>query len=219
MKQRTLMLIVAVEVLLLPLALWAGDEAAETPAPQTPPRDVDALGAPPEGPPDGPPHGPPHGRGNRDRRRELNEEEIEEVLDFIQAHWPEYHSRLLDVRENNPRRFRMMIRAAAHRMEQFEGMSEQEREARIRQSKVKVEIYRLSAAYREADNETTKNALREEIRLRVAEAFDLDQKLREYGLARLEAQLRELRKELQSRAERREAIIAEHMEDILQPGR
>ncbi len=219
MKQRTLILIVAVEVLLLPLVLWAGDEPAETSVPGNGPHEMDELGPPPEGPPDRPPHGPPPGRGHRQRRAELNEEEIEEVLDFIQTHWPEYHSRLLDVRENNPRRFRMMIRAAAHRMEQFEGMSEEEREARIRLSKVKVEIYRLSAAYREANNETTQNALREEIRQSVAEAFDLDQKLREYGLARLEAQLRELRKELQSRTQRREEIIDERVNDILQPSR
>lgn len=213
MTSRTLRLIVAIEILLLPLALWAGEA------------DGDALMAPPHaGPMDGPPNGPPDHPGDappRDRGRELTEAETAEVLEFVKEHWPEYHARMLQVKEENPRRFRMIVRAAAHRMNQLQGMSEEERDARVRESKLKIEIYRLSQEYRQARNPEDKLALKKEIRTNVAEAFDLEQKVREYGLERLESQLRQLREQLKKRDEQRGEIIDERVEDILRarPGR
>jgi hypothetical protein len=149
------------------------------------------------------------------RRGPMSDEQIQEVLEFVKTHWPEYHGRLLEVREENPRRFRMMIRAAAHRMHRFESMSEEEQQAHIRESKLKIEIYRLSREYRLAE-EDQKPALRKKLHQTVAEAFDVEQKVREYGLQRLESQLRQLRKDLKQRSERREEIIDKRVESIIQ---
>ncbi|NBB96428.1 MAG: hypothetical protein GVY16_11915 [Planctomycetes bacterium] len=184
MNRRNLIRIIAVEIMLVPFALWAGDD--------------DRSHRRPGGP-----------------RPAMTDEQVADVLEFVKAHWPEYHTRLRQVRRENPRRFRMMIRAAAHRMKQFTSLSEEEREARIRESKLKIEIYRLSKQYRSAETDERKQAIRAELKQTVGEAFDVEQTVREYSLQRLESQLRQLRRDLGKRAERRDEIISERVEDII----
>lgn len=169
----------------------------------------------------------PSGRADRDRqdrprrdpqRNNLSDEQETELLTFLRKHRPEVASQIEELKDTNPRRYRAAMGLAWWHYRHLRSMPEEIQDAYIEEGKAKIQIYRLAMAYRQAEESEKKQALQEQLAKAVGTQFDLEQKVREYRLKRLEEHLNRLKEELQARRENRKTLIQERIERILTEG-
>lgn len=199
-QKRTLAWIVAIELVTMPLLLHAAEDA---PGPK---------GAPPE---EGRHAGRGPGEHDPHRNGPITETEERQIVEFVKAYMPQHYDRLIDLRDTNPRRYRITLRFLRPRVQKLQAMPEATRKAHLREVKLKVQIYKTTRAYRSADSDGEKLQIRQQLHDLLAEQFDIEQNIQAHRLKQLEEQLQRLKDELKHRNEHREKIITDRLEDIL----
>jgi len=184
---------------------------------------------------DGPPprHGePPHEmdrqdrpRWGRDRGEPMDEQRVREALEVLRLIDPEKAEKLEAHIDQNPERighalrenFPHITRFMAMRRYDPEGFDLHIKDLRLsRQSQLSAR--RLHEAT-EAGDDAIAAAELAVLEGLVAEHFDVRQQIREHQLAKLEQQIEDLRDQLQERADNRDALIAERIDDFVEHDR
>jgi len=190
--------------------------AAERSAPPPPaesekagPRAVPAREADNPRPATNPTTRPSRHRGRRGRRLTSGEED--EALEFLKANRPEHYQRLLDLKEQDERRYRSALRRMHRFVKRWRQMPPGIREATERERDLQIRIMEAVRKIRHAQNAGEKTSLKKQLEEAVSDHFRAEQTLRAHRLAYLADQIKELRRELAEQSEQREEIIAERV--------
>lgn len=194
--KKTLRWIVALELLTVPLLLHAADDDAPDGLKDPPP--TERTGRPGDG-----------------RFRALTDADEDQIIKFVEQHMPQHHQRLLDLRDTNPRRYRMTLRFLWPRVQRLRAMPEATRKAHLREVQIKVQLYKTTRAYQTAESEGEKLQIKQDLRTLLGEQFNLEQTLQAYRLKQLQEQLKRLQEELEHRNANRQKIIDQRLEDLL----
>jgi len=160
-------------------------------------------------------NGPP---GRPKRMRPLTEEQEKELLAFLKEHRPDLHSRLTEMRDSTPRRYRWAIAPMWRWYLRYKRLPAKERDVELKQQDVRVKILRLLRAIRKEKDAAKAEKLKKMLREAVTEQIEIEQKAFEIRLARLEEQVKRLREQLKSRDQRRDQIIEERYRRLLEGG-
>lgn len=154
--------------------------------------------------------------GRRHRRPErLTEQQQAELLAAMQKHYPEAAKHLAELKKRNPRRYRVALAMLWRRHQQLQAMPAEQREVIVKEKRLRVTIARLQRALEAATESAERERLGKQLAKTVGELFDVEQTRFRQRLARLEAHVKRLREELSDRQQRRDEIIAERVEALL----
>ena len=194
MSKRTTLILAAAVITAGALVLSASDAPNDTrPARVRPGR----RGAGPKGP------------------HRLTEQQEQKLLKVLADKRPEYHKRLLELRESNPRRYRLAMAGMWRWYQRLQRMPREEREAYLKMQEARIKALRLARAIRGEKDDQKIAKLKEQLREAAAEQFQAEQVRFEARLVRLEEHVKRLRADLKDRKQRRDQIIAERIERLL----
>lgn len=191
--------------------------------------------APPPRPADGPPPQqgePPHemdkpdrndrSRRGRDHREPMSEQKVRESIEVLRLIDPEKAEKLEKHIGNNPERIGHALRDDFPHLSRFMAMRRYDPEGfdlRIKDLRLTRQSQLSARRFYEA-NEAGDDALAAAelavLEGLVAEHFDVRQQIREHDLAQLEQKIQELRDQLQDRADNRDALIAQRIEEFIE---
>ncbi len=182
-----------------------------------PGRDRSAAG---QRPFDGPPP-PPHDdrAGDRPNHARPDPQQILVVLNDVMPHLAK---RLEAVREQDERRFGMMVRRMGPRLREL--IHDRQANPRLYQLKVSESrlgfetlqlVRQLRQAQADQQSPEKLQSIRDELHQVVADHFDVRQKLLEAKVAEMEKRLEQTREELADRAQRRDQLIDQRLEAVV----
>ena len=157
------------------------------------------------------PRGPRSGRPAR-----LTKEQEEKLLEVLAKYRPQFHKHLLELREENPRRYRWALSGMWRWYQRFQRMPEAERKAYLKVQESRIKALRLVRAIGEEKDQQKVAKLKERLRQTVAERFEAEQVRFEARLVRLEKHVERLRENLKDRKQRRDEIIDEQVKQMLE---
>ena len=179
----------------------------------------------------GPGHKGPEGRGNDgmgpDKQPGLpaNPEKIkqmeemrEKVLEFAKEFHPEKVKDLRKLHQDNPEEFRNEMRELRQEMEKMEKLEKENPErfkALVHRKDLRARCAELSKAYRETNEPGRKAEIRKELRPAIAELFDMREKTKERDVKEMEENVKKAVEIQKERQQNRDAIIDDHMREIL----
>ncbi|MBI5360659.1 MAG: hypothetical protein HZA48_08780 [Planctomycetes bacterium] len=146
------------------------------------------------------------------------EEMREKVFEFIKEFHPEKARELRKLHENNPEEFRNEMKELRKEMEKMENMEKENPERYkevVHKKDLRKNCFELSKAYREADTPEKKAEIQKQLRPAVAELFDLREKDKERGVKEMEAGLKKAVEIQKERQKNRDAIIDDHIREML----
>jgi hypothetical protein len=175
----------------------------------TPRRGADpfAVGGP-EGPPPVGADGPrgPHGK-------EFAEKEAQ-ILERLKAEDPERYEQLIGIKADYPEVYPMVLRKFAHRSEPKE--KDPETAAKVeRLHEIKRELREMARDF-DALSAKEQKARRAEMEDLAHEAFDLHGEVHRARIAGMKAQLAEHERELADREKKRDEIVSEHLDRLIE---
>ena len=175
---------------------------------------------PPGGPgrPDGPDGPGAYGRGGPYRHRfaRLTKEEEAELLKHLAQHQPEISKHLDGLREKDERTYRYWLSRAWGSYQRLKSLPEDIRRSVYAKEKAGREIHRLLGAIRQAKSRAEKKRLVAQLRQPVTAQFDAEQVERAYRLTLLAKEIERVRGELKARTARRDQIIDERIERLVE---
>jgi hypothetical protein len=155
-------------------------------------------------------------RRSRFRRRfELTDEQQAELLEQIKAHRPEEYEQLMKMKESQPRRYRWILAERWRWYQRYKSMPAPVQKALLTQYEARVRIARIRKALADDPSDQQRRALAAKLKTQVAALFDANQTIRTHFLKKLEEKLERFRNELADRSEKRDKLIAEHVQKIL----
>ncbi len=209
MTKRVILLLTVIALTPMPAALSAGAEGGG-------PTDNDEQRAEQSDEPTARPPGRRMARG-------LTDEQEQELLDVLREHQPAHYEQLAQLREADPRRYRLALMSAWRWYQRWKTMPEEVREASTAARNAQITIFRIMRELRGVEDPQAHSRLVRELRTAVREQFAAEQIVREYRLSELEAELERLREELQHRQENASELIEEqvdhHIEAATRPAR
>lgn len=146
----------------------------------------------------------------------LTEQQETELLAVLKDNLPEDYERLMKLKESNPRAYRWALAAAWRRYLSVKSYPPEIQQAIRTQQTARLKSWKLSRRYRDAKDESDKQALRSELLKVMGQEFDAEQKVREYRLAQLAERIKQLRADLKERSERRDEVIGENLKRLLE---
>ena len=155
------------------------------------------------------------GQGREWKPRELTEEQKAELTTYLEDSFPDTLVDLNDLKESDAdkaKRGEMMLFFAYKATQE---LPEDLQDVAFGNMLGKYEIMQLAKQYKAAEDDETKEALKAELKELLDANFDGDQKLKEYHLDQMEARLEEARTKVADRAEKKDEVVDEQLEDIL----
>ncbi|MCM8526495.1 MAG: hypothetical protein NE327_08270 [Lentisphaeraceae bacterium] len=120
---------------------------------------------------------------------------------------PEKYEELMKLRESDPEAFRQKM------VQEF---SQRYRHRGDRDDPIRKEIGEILKKYKDASSEEEKSELKEQLRAKLEESFDKDQKKRLEMAAKLEGHLKEVKSQIEERESKKSSIIDGKVEYLIQ---
>ena len=167
-----------------------------------------------------------HREGSRDMPmgpgifRDVTDQDINDVLGFTQQHLPMLHEALQQMRESEPARFRGMCRRLRFEITQLKALKQTDEAAfqkALDEKRLQFLARNLADRLRAAQDPAERDRLRTQLRETVGKLFDAELATREAHIGLLGKKLDDLRAELRQRADQREAIVRNSLEEMLEP--
>lgn len=155
-------------------------------------------------------------RGWPSRPSRLTEEQEKKLLGVLAKYRPQFHKRMLELREDSPPRYRRALGGMWWWYQRLQRMPEAERKAYLKVQESRIQALRLVRAIKEEKDDRKVAKLKEQLRQTMAEQFEAEQVRFEARLVRLEGRVKRLRQELKDRKQRRDEIIGERVERMLE---
>lgn len=150
----------------------------------------------------------------------MSPEDRDDVLDFMETHFPKMYGELERIKAQSPERYdRRMRRITREMMALMEVLEENpERGAlELEQRQLHVHIRMLSRKYHRTTDPQVAGQIRGDIREAIGAALDIRHELRGMTIEELESQLAELRQRHERALEHRDEIITRELERRLRP--
>ena len=146
-----------------------------------------------------------------------SEEEIQDVLDFIETNDPTTYQELMNIKEKMPGEFNIIIGEAVEHKRELDRLKRESPEEYDDVMKIMDYESRerdLSRQYREAPDANDKSRIEAELKGVIKELFDLKLKQRQRELQRLEQELKNIKDEIEKRRINKEQIIQNRFDEI-----
>jgi hypothetical protein len=147
----------------------------------------------------------------------LSSEQKEELKAFAKANMPELYEQLLRLEKENPERARPLLMGIYRLYAQLQRYPAEARPAAIARHRANFAIYNLSRELRQATDPGQRARLADRLRGLLAEQFDQDLIVKKYEVERLAKQLADLKGEIEQRQHRRQRIIEENLNRLMNP--
>jgi hypothetical protein len=159
----------------------------------------------------------------RERFSFVSPEQAEQLMEFLQEHFPKRHRLLRRLQEHNPRAFERRVAELAPRVLELLLRTREDPELGellIEQQRLEEDLRELVREYRvsDAEAELAPESQRGQIEEIVARLVDIRLERREHEIAALERRLQRQREMLQEDLDNRELLVAEHVEEVLERG-
>lgn len=149
------------------------------------------------------------------KRTPLSQQEQREALEFLRKHRPDQHERVVRLKEIDLETYMWVLRRYWRRAQRLKGMSKEAKAVFLAVHDIRVEIVRLRGALGQAGDEAERKEFKKQIRAAVTKEFGAEQKMLEYRLKGLEAQIKRMRQSLADRARNRKQIIDDRLERLI----
>jgi len=188
--------------------------AGQRPKPGAPPPDA-SFRAPSPGSTRGPGNGGRRRFGRR--RRKLTEAQIAEILAFAKKYIPaEAYAQLEELTKQEPAKAGPLLRHLQRLMRRIKDYPEDVAQAFMTSRQINIELLRTRMAYFDETDTGKKEALAARLKDLLTKQFDADLIVKSYDVKRLGKRLVELKDELDRRKKKREAIIKEKLQKLLE---
>jgi hypothetical protein len=156
----------------------------------------------------------------RDRTANIQENRLarDEVIEFVQRHFPERAQKLEELRRTDRERYlkeRRQLMSKIQRLMELEKNNPRLFALTLEDIKLERKLNQLARTARESTDAGAREHYRKELEVAVLEAFELRARLKQAELDDLEAQVDELRASLKRREERREELVSQRVEQLL----
>jgi hypothetical protein len=156
----------------------------------------------------------------RDRTASVQESRLarDEVIEFVQRHFPERAQKLEELRRTDRERYlkeRRQLMGKIQRLMELEKNNPRLFALTLEDIKLERKLNQLARTARESTDDGARARYRKELEVAVLEAFELRARLKQAELDDLEAQVDELRASLKRREERREELVSQRVEQLL----
>jgi hypothetical protein len=156
----------------------------------------------------------------RDRTANIQENRLarDEVIEFVQRHFPERAQKLEELRRTDRERYlkeRRQLMGKIQRLMELEKNNPRLFALTLEDIKLERKLNQLARTARESTDAGARERYRKELEVAVLEAFELRARLKQAELDDLEAQVDELRASLKRREERREELVSQRVEQLL----
>ncbi len=164
---------------------------------------------------------PDRPRGGRDHRRPMNKEQVREAIEVLRQIDPEKAKQLEQHLDENPQRVGRSLHDNFPHLGRFLAMRRYDPDGfdlRIKDLALSRQSQQSARRLHEAQKSGDDAIAAAELMVLegiVADHFDIRQQIREYELAKLEQKIEALRDQLQQRAENRDTLIDERIEEFI----
>jgi hypothetical protein len=158
--------------------------------------------------------GPASRRESRALR--ITETQEAELLEAIKKNYPARYERMLRLRHEAPRIYRVTLPRLWRWYQGWRNMSEEGREAALQLEQSRLRMFQLMRQIRMAPPGEPRRRAIESLREALREQFEAEQLIREKRLAQLEEELKRIRAEMKERSERQREIIDERLERLME---
>lgn len=150
--------------------------------------------------------------------RPLTPELEKRILAIITEREPEEVDHLLELKEINPAEYHEILLRTWREQQILERLKKEDPK-KYEQVKRRQQLERitrkLAREYRESDNEKRQQEIKQELRKKLDELFDLRETEREAEIVRLEKELDKMRKIVKERKTKKEEIVVNHLNKLL----
>jgi hypothetical protein len=156
-------------------------------------------------------------RGEQEPRRELTEEDIDKVLEWLKEYEPETLEKLNDLREREPDGYYHFLREMFGKMMRMEEMRERDPEGFKRMTDMRNanrKIWELAEKYRNTDDEEQKTKLEAQLKQALAQIFDLKQAQHKAEIEQLEKEVAKLKEIYERNQQRKDAIVTDRLKEL-----
>lgn len=195
--------------LILSVLIYAGYIYSQPPPPEgmdCPEEDcIENMGDMPPGPPD----------MMRERKMErLSEEKIEKIINYISVEFPEFHKKLINLKENHPKVFTRTI----HKLRRFarndkKGSESKEKLLKIFSDEIELDI--LVEKYNFEKNPKIREDIRNEMLKIMSLTFDKKEEMKLEMIKNIERNLEKKKADTAKRKADKDRIIKDDLEKIL----
>lgn len=149
---------------------------------------------------------------------EWEQASVADIQEFLKEHLPEFSNQLEDRKHESWHEYVEGLEQAAHLMREFFELEERNGELAhmfLKQHRLEHIIDVLAEEWHAEENRKKKNGIKQELRDTLADSFGLEQDMLPVEIEELESEIDRLKQELKERAEHREEIIDEAVDEIL----
>lgn len=140
-----------------------------------------------------------------------------EVIKFAKEFMPELAEDLAKMKEENPERYRNVIRENYIKMQHLREMKKrnpEQFERVIQEQKMEREARNLAEKYRQSKDDKEKEAVKKELRKLLEKIFDLKELDKQEEVKRVEEQLNKLKEKVNKRKSERDKIIDDRLKQL-----
>ena len=156
-------------------------------------------------------------QGNGQRMRNRVIQAAEQTLEFIKIELPENHRKLLQLRQENRRKFRRVMTGLTRRYAVVQKLREKNSESyefAVINFKLEIQIWDIKETYKNA-SESEKSELTIKMRSLLEQAFEMKTKIAGIEITKLEEKLKESKRKLDKQLENKDKAIELRLDQLL----
>lgn len=154
---------------------------------------------------------------HRQPERELSEEEIDKVIEWLEKHEPETLEKLEQFREREPEAFYHFLREMFEKMQRMEEMRERDPqgyERMMETRKLEKQVWEQVEKYKHSMKPEDKKAIEAKLEEILSRLFDLKQAQHKAEIEQLEKEVTKLKEMYQKNLEHKKEIIQERVKEL-----
>ena len=141
----------------------------------------------------------------------------EQLLAMLKCRDQANYEAVLKLKETDPAEYRRYVRRASGWLDELKDMPPQVAEAHMVFQETKVKLWRLAELLRTSRSKRARSRLTEQVHQTVERLFDAESLVLQYRVEHLRQDIDRLEKKLKDRSARREELIKQQIEQVLNP--
>jgi len=142
---------------------------------------------------------------------------VAEVLEFLRSWDPYRVQRIEQSRERNPREYMRILQESYFEMKRLQEMQKSNPEAYEEMKKergLEMQAFQLGEKIRGTEDTAEKDKMKAELKPVLGQLFDLREKRKDQEIARLEADLKRLREQVEKRRTNKESVVERRLREL-----
>ncbi len=149
--------------------------------------------------------------------RQLSDEEVAEVLEFLRGWDPYRVQRLEQFRERNPHDYMRTLQESYFEMKRVQEMQKSNPEAFEEMKKergLEMQSFQLGEQIRKSEDAAEKDKLKADLKPVLEQLFDVREKHKDQEIARLEEDLKRLKEQVEKRRKNKESVVERRLREL-----